>query len=894
MTTSNAIDKPASSTNGKATAGMPTPGGLTHRQIMTILIGLMLGMFLAALDQTIVGTAMPKIANDLHGLNIQAWVTTAYLITSTITTPLFGKLSDIYGRKPFYLAAITIFLIGSAASTFATSMYELAAFRAFQGLGAGGLMSLAFTIIGDIVPARERAKYQGYFIAVFGTSSVLGPVVGGALSGANSILGITGWRWVFLVNVPIGLVALFVVAKVLNVPHQGIRHRIDWWGALTLVIGIVPLLVIAEQGQTWGWGSGKAILCYAVGGVGVIAFILIEKLMGESALIPLRLFSNRVFTTVIIAGVVVGAAMFGAITLIPQYLQIVRGASPTASGLEMLPLIVGLMGASIMSGQITSRTGKYKIFPIIGAAFIVGGSLLFATVGADTPIWHAMLFMFLLGFGVGNCMQTLTLAAQNSVPFKDMGVSTASATFFRQIGGTLGVAVFLSVLFSTVSGKIATSVASAVKGGPFAQALADPAVKANPVNAPIFNILKGSGTGSLLQDSSFLQRVDARLAHPFLTGFADSIDLVFWVVAAVGVVAFVVTLFVKEIPLRTSSAVSVMAEGEGGGSPQPIEDAVLSDDDTQVVPSSLDDELEALDAFNRPELVGAGKHAMSGAADAMPVGLTSAALNGSSANGNGSHELGGTPVSGYVRLTDGSPAPEAVLTLINHGGQQVARGTSGTDGGYRLVAPLDGMYVLIASSLGHQPQATTLRAAGDAVAMDVLLSGTARALGVVHTHGGTEPVAGATVTLTDVRGEVVGSAGTQPDGHYLFAELLGGNYTLVVSANGFRPFATSIAVSDSGDAVTDVELSGAARLTGTAKGGSDGRPVIDARVTLVDSGGNVVAMTSTDDTGGYSFGDLPEGEYTVIASGYPPVSSHRQIGAGEDEVYDVTLSHSDI
>jgi hypothetical protein len=313
-----------------------------------------------------------------------------------------------------------------------------------------------------------------------------------------------------------------------------------------------------------------------------------------------------------------------------------------------------------------------------------------------------------------------------------------------------------------------------------------------------------------------------------------------------------------------------------------------------VIPSSLDDELEALDAFGQPELVGAGKHALAGAADGMPVGLNGAAMNGASGNGSGSHELGGTPVTGYVRLTDGSPAPEAVLTLINHGGQQVARGTSDAAGGYRLVAPLDGMYVLIASSLGHQPQATTLRAAGDAVTMDVLLSGTARALGVVHTNGGTEPVSGATVTLTDVRGEVVGSASTQPDGHYLFAELLGGSYTLVVSANGFRPFATAIAVSDSGDAVTDVELSGAARLTGIAKGGADGRPVIDARVTLVDSGGNVVAMTSTDETGGYTFGDLPEGEYTVIASGYPPVSSHRQIGAGEDEVYDVTLSHSDI
>jgi EmrB/QacA subfamily drug resistance transporter len=871
MTTRDTVEAPSNATQAPTRSGASAAGGLTHRQIMTILAGLMMGMFLAALDQTIVGTAMPKIANDLHGLSIQAWVTTAYLITSTITTPLFGKLSDIYGRKPFYLTAISIFIVGSAASSFATSMYELAAFRAFQGLGAGGLMSLAFTIIGDIVPPRQRAKYQGYFVAVFGTSSVLGPVVGGALSGANSILGIAGWRWVFLVNVPIGLAALFVVARVLNVPHQSRSHRIDWWGAVTLVVGLVPVLVVAEQGQQWGWGSLSSILCYAIGAIGVIAFIVTEKLMGDNALIPLRLFSNRVFSTVILAGVVVGAAMFGAITLIPQYLQIVRGASPTVSGLEMLPLIVGLMGSSVVSGQVTSRTGRYKIFPVIGSLFIVGGSLLFTTIGATTPMWRPMLFMLVLGAGVGLCMQTLTLAAQNAVDFRDMGVSTASATFFRQIGGTLGVAVFLSILFNAVGGKIATAVGSALRGGPFTQALADPTVVQNPVNAPVLGILKGSGTGSLLQDSSFLQRIDPRLAAPFLKGFADSIDLVFWVVAAVGVVAFLVTVLIKEIPLRSMSAVQAMAEGEGGGAPLP--------EDTVVMDGSLDDELHSLD-FAEPELVGAGKHALS---DAVPVGFAG--------NGVGQHEVNGTLITGHVRRTDGTPTADAVLTLINHGGQQVERGTSAIDGSFRLVAPLDGVYVLIASSVGHQPSAATLRAAGDTLTLDVVLSGTARATGIVHSGG--EPVAGAMVTLTDIRGEVVGAASTETDGRYAIGDLLGGGYTLVVNAPGYRPHATALVVSASGDAVTDVELSGAARLTGTTTG-DNGRPVPNARVTLVDADGHVVAMTSTDETGAYTFGNLPEGDYTVIASGYPPVSSHRQVNAGEDGVHDVVLSHSDI
>jgi EmrB/QacA subfamily drug resistance transporter len=850
--TSAPLDTTAPATPATAGPAAGPVGGLSHRQILTILGGLLLGMFLAALDQTIVSTSMPRIANDLHGLNIQAWVTTAYLITSTITTPLYGKLSDIYGRKPFYLAAITIFIVGSAASSFATSMYELAAFRAFQGIGAGGLMSLAFTIIGDIVSPRERAKYQGYFLAVFGLSSVLGPVIGGALSGANSILGITGWRWVFLVNVPIGLAALFVVAKVLNVPHQSRQQRIDWWGALALVVGIVPILVVAEQGQPWGWGSPRALLCYGIGVLGVLAFLLIERAMGDAALIPLRLFRSGVFSTVIATGTIVGAAMFGAITLIPQYLQIVRGASPTTSGLQMLPLMVGLMAASIMSGQITSRTGRYKIFPIIGSVFIIGGSLLFTQVGADTPIWQPMLYMVALGFGVGNCMQTLTLAAQNAVSFRDMGVSTASATFFRQIGGTLGVAVFLSVLFSTVGGKITNALHNA--GAAFHSALADPAVLHNPVNAPVVGILHGGGTGGLLQDASFLQRVDARLAHPFLVGFSNSIDLVFLLVAGLAVIALLVTLFIKEIPLRTMSGIQAMAESEGGAA---VADAIPAE-----LAAPVTEELPAIDPF-RPEPT--GRHAL---------------------------PAGGTPITGHIRRTDGSPATGAVLTLINHGGQQVARGTSGDEGDFELVAPLDGSYVLIASSAGHQPQASTLRVAGDPLSLDVRLTGTARAKGVVRNGSG--QVSGAVVTLTDPRGEVVGSVNTGDDGWYQFADLLGGRYTLVVSAAHYRPYATSIEVPDVGDAVTEVVLSGGASLTGTATGGPDRRPVGNARVTLVDSSGTVVGMTTTDDQGGYSFGELPAGEYTVIASGYPPVSSRRQVVPGEDGVHDVVLDHSDL
>lgn len=353
-----------------------SPGALSHRQIVTILSGLMLGLLLAALDQTIVATSIRTIADDLQGLSLQAWATTAYLITATVTTPLYGKLSDLYGRRPLFLTAISVFIVGSVLCSISTSMYELAAFRAVQGLGAGGLFSLAFAIIGDIVPPRERARYQGYFLAVFGTSSVIGPLVGGAFAGADSILGITGWRWVFLVNVPIAAAALVVVARVLKIPHARREHRIDWLGAVALTVGLVPLLILAEQGQSWGWGSKWAIVCYAVGAFGLVAFWAAERRIGQDALLPLRLFRNGVFRLTSIVSLIVGMGMFGGILVLPQYLQIVQGASPTKAGLLTLPLVGGIMVASVISGQVTSRTGRYKIFPVIGTALMTAALLL--------------------------------------------------------------------------------------------------------------------------------------------------------------------------------------------------------------------------------------------------------------------------------------------------------------------------------------------------------------------------------------------------------------------------------------------------------------------------------------------------------------------------------------
>ncbi|WP_439677432.1 MDR family MFS transporter [Embleya sp. MST-111070] len=556
--------------------------GLTHRQIMTIMYGLMAGMFLAALDQTIVSTAIRTISDDLHGLSQQAWATTAYLITSTIATPLYGKLSDLYGRRPFYLAAITIFVVGSAACTFSTSMYELAGFRALQGLGAGGLMSLAFAIIGDVVAPRERARYQGYFLAVFGTSSVLGPLVGGFFAGQDEILGIAGWRWVFLVNVPVGVVALLVVGKVLRIPHTRRPHRIDWFGAITLAMGVVPLLIVAEQGREWGWGSGVSLACYLIGAVGVISWILVERRMGEDALIPMRLFSDRIFSLASLIGVIFGMAMFGGFMLIPQYFQIVKGASPTKAGLLMIPVMVGMMGSSILSGQITSKTGRYKIFPILGTGIAAIAMGLFALyVDAGTSLVTTSMFMVLLGIGLGQCMQTLILVVQNAVPPRDMGVATSAATFFRQMGATAGTAVFLSVLFSNVSGEIAEAFTRDAQTPAFKSALSDPAVLADPANGPVIEMVRHPGPGGaqgsgVLSDSSFIQHLDPRLAAPFKEGFSEAMQLVFLIAACVMAVAFVLVFFIKEVPLRTMSGLEAKAAEEAERAAEGAADAEAS------------------------------------------------------------------------------------------------------------------------------------------------------------------------------------------------------------------------------------------------------------------------------------------------------------------------------
>jgi EmrB/QacA subfamily drug resistance transporter len=582
-------------------------GVMTHRQILFVIYGLMAGMFLSALDQTVVGTSIRTIADDLNGLSQQAWVTTAYLIVSTIATPIYGKLSDIFGRRPLFIIAISIFLVGSIASGFSTSILMLAGFRAIQGLGAGGLMALPLAIMGDMLAPRERAKYQGYFLAVFGISSVIGPLIGGLFAGASQILWITGWRWVFLINLPIGIIALAMVLRFLHLPSRSANRgvRIDWWGATTVIVAVAPLLLVAEQGRDWGWTSWGAWTCYIVGALGIAAFIVSERLMGDDALIPLKLFRSQTFTVATILGVLVGFGMFGALSTVPLYLQLVKGSTPTESGFQLLPMILGLMISSIASGQLISRTGRYRIFPILGTGFMLLGFGFFSTIKADTSYWVVAAGMLLVGLGLGQLMQTLTIASQNAVGPRDIGVATSSSTFFRQVGGTLGVAVIFSVVFGVIGEAIKTSFSNktvlrnaldaalnpAVAGAPnnkgimttVYNSIVDPIKKALPPTVDLSNstvrhgvvdqIMSKIGSGttpsgsgslstSLNGDTQFLNHASNALAAPFLQGFSSAMVSGFYISMVVVGVAFILSFFLKATPLRQKSALQEVAEAD--------------------------------------------------------------------------------------------------------------------------------------------------------------------------------------------------------------------------------------------------------------------------------------------------------------------------------------------
>lgn len=434
--------------------GDPVPGeGRSHRTVIIAIGALLLGMLLAALDQTIVSTALPTIVSELGGMEHLSWVVTAYMLASTAATPLWGKLGDQYGRKKLFQSAIVLFLIGSALCGIAQNMPQLIAFRALQGLGGGGLMVLSMAIVGDLVSPRERGRYQGLFGAVFGATSVLGPLLGGLFTEHLS------WRWVFYINLPIGIVALFVIAAVLHIPVGGTRHTIDYLGTFLIASVATCLVLVASLGgTTWAWGSPQIIGLAVLGVVLLVWFVYVEQRAAEPVL-PLKLFRIRTFSLVSVISFIVGFAMFGAMTYLPTFLQIVQGVSPTMSGVHMLPMVVGMLLTSTASGQIVSRTGRWKVFPLAGTAVTALGLLLLHRLTETSSTWEMSVYFFVFGAGLGLVMQVLVLVVQNAVSYQDLGVATSGATFFRSIGASFGVAIFGTVFTNRLTDKLAAALA---------------------------------------------------------------------------------------------------------------------------------------------------------------------------------------------------------------------------------------------------------------------------------------------------------------------------------------------------------------------------------------------------------------------------------------------------
>ncbi|SCG63552.1 MDR family MFS transporter [Micromonospora halophytica] len=521
---------------------------LTARQIRLLMFGLMTGMLLAALDQTIVGTALPTIVGELGGINHYSWVVTAYLLASTASTPLYGKMADLYGRRPVFLFSIGTFLLGSLLAGLSQDMTQLIVTRGIQGLGAGGLMTLAFTIISDVVSPRDRGRYQGLFGAVFGVSSVAGPLVGGYFAESN-------WRWIFYLNVPLAILAIVVCYHVMRmVPFTRREHAVDWVGAGLLVGGVSCLLLaLSWGGNEYAWGSGVVVGLFVAGAVLGVLFVLQEARVAEPIL-PLRLFRSATFALANSAGFVLGLVMFGSIIFIPLYLQIVRGASPTRSGLLMLPMMAGIIVTSIVTGRAMSRIGRYKWFPVAGSAVLLAGMLLFTRLAVDTSLWVAFGYLVVIGVGLGLCMQSLILAVQNTVDVRDLGAGTSAATFFRSLGGSFGVAILGAVLSARLTAQLADRLPGAIAQLPPEQRAA---------------VAAGGGADISINDPATILALPGPVRAAIQAAFVESLQLVFLTTGLIAILAVLVTLALPDHQLRGAGPQGATGGADPLGGPAP-------------------------------------------------------------------------------------------------------------------------------------------------------------------------------------------------------------------------------------------------------------------------------------------------------------------------------------